>query len=404
MNQVQYDYVPDENQDEQPQDETKAAPQADSESSELVVFEKINAVQIFSDGGADKVIEDIRRQVESVVTDVTTKNGRKEIASLAYKVACTKTALDDAGKKIKDEAQRTVNTVDAERKKIRDELDALKERVRKPLTDYEQREKNRVDTHRRILDNITNGAIFDHVDPEADAIQVRIADLAKAYDRCWQEFSDQAKNAYERSRQTLEQMLGDRKKRDAERAELERLRKEKEERERKDREDAIREEERERARKALDQERTDALARLEGAIFIPDDAHSTAIEVIKTKIEALYDRDWGGYQDQAKSMYESGIKNADVMLKEAIEREEKQAKEAAEQQKQQAIEAERKCQAEKEAAEKAEQEKREADKQHRLKVNGAVTDALIAIVGRDKAPSVTLAIAEGKIPHVKIEY
>ncbi|WP_277750417.1 hypothetical protein [Croceibacterium ferulae] len=42
---------------------------------------------------------------------MTTAKGRKAIASLAAKVARTKTAIDDAGKKLNEEARAKINAV-----------------------------------------------------------------------------------------------------------------------------------------------------------------------------------------------------------------------------------------------------------------------------------------------------
>ena len=64
---------------------------------------------------------------------------------MAYKVARSKTTLDDIGKELvagwKDQAKE----VDANRKLARETLDALKIKVRKPLTDWEEKEAKRIE-------------------------------------------------------------------------------------------------------------------------------------------------------------------------------------------------------------------------------------------------------------------
>jgi colicin import membrane protein len=110
---------------------------------ELVVVEKLNPVEIFSDGGVDKILNDIETKALSIVTDVSTPVGRRDIASLAFKVARSKTLLDDMGKVMVDDAKKKVKTMDAHRKTIRDTLDALKEKVRAPLTEWEAEEDKR---------------------------------------------------------------------------------------------------------------------------------------------------------------------------------------------------------------------------------------------------------------------
>lgn len=74
----------------------------------------------------------------SFVPDITTAKGRKEIASLAYKVAQTKTYLDGLGKDLVAELKEIPKLIDANRKTVRDRLDELKAKARQPLTDYEE--------------------------------------------------------------------------------------------------------------------------------------------------------------------------------------------------------------------------------------------------------------------------
>lgn len=71
--------------------------------------------------------EHVKREVEAHKPDLGTEKGRKAIASLAYKVTRTKTALDNAGKQLNEEARKQINAVDATRRKVREELDALAE-------------------------------------------------------------------------------------------------------------------------------------------------------------------------------------------------------------------------------------------------------------------------------------
>jgi hypothetical protein len=104
----------------------------------LVQTERFNAMQLYTGGGLDAVLAEIRAKATAEPADVTTAAGRKAIASAAYKVAQSKTFLDEAGKRLVEDQKRTVAKVDAERKRMRDELDALKAEVRLPLTTWEQ--------------------------------------------------------------------------------------------------------------------------------------------------------------------------------------------------------------------------------------------------------------------------
>ena len=87
--------------------------------------------------------EAMKAECDALKIDLETEKGRKAIASMAYKVARTKTAIDDAGKLLNEESRARINAVDENRREIRNQLDALKDEVRKPLTDWEQAEEAR---------------------------------------------------------------------------------------------------------------------------------------------------------------------------------------------------------------------------------------------------------------------
>lgn len=70
-----------------------------SEITDLVVIEKKNAMAVFTNNDQlDPLIELIEKEARSLVPDVTTKKGRDAIASMAHKVARSKTYIDNAGK------------------------------------------------------------------------------------------------------------------------------------------------------------------------------------------------------------------------------------------------------------------------------------------------------------------
>lgn len=88
----------------------------------------------------EKLFARIKEQTDSHAPDISTSKGRDEIRSLAHKVTRTKTTLDALGKAVKEDAQKTVDAVDSTRRKMREQMDALKDQVRKPLTEYEAEE------------------------------------------------------------------------------------------------------------------------------------------------------------------------------------------------------------------------------------------------------------------------
>jgi len=109
-----------------------------SEVTDLVVIEKSNAMAVFtSSEQLDPLIAAIESEARSLVPDVTTKKGRDAIASMAHKVARSKTYIDNAGKDLVAELKALPRQIDESRRLVRERLDALKDEVRRPLTEWE---------------------------------------------------------------------------------------------------------------------------------------------------------------------------------------------------------------------------------------------------------------------------
>ncbi|HBU6576248.1 TPA: hypothetical protein MC539_000368 [Klebsiella oxytoca] len=113
-----------------------------SEIIDLVVIEKKNAMAVFTNNDQlDPLIEAIEKEARSLVPDVTTKKGRDAIASMAHKVARSKTYIDNAGKDLVAELKALPKQIDESRRVVRERLDALKDEVRRPLTEWEEEQE-----------------------------------------------------------------------------------------------------------------------------------------------------------------------------------------------------------------------------------------------------------------------
>lgn len=109
-----------------------------SEVTDLVVIEKSSAMAVFTNNEQlDPIIEKIEKKARSLVPDVSTKKGRDAIASMAHKVARSKTYIDNAGKDLVAELKALPKQIDESRRIVRERLDALKDEVRRPLTEWE---------------------------------------------------------------------------------------------------------------------------------------------------------------------------------------------------------------------------------------------------------------------------
>ncbi|MBS3834901.1 cell envelope biogenesis protein TolA [Proteus mirabilis] len=117
-------------------------------SNELVVIEQATALDLFTaPEKVNQMLEHIKSLAEEerkeLDSDFSVAKNRKAFASLAYKVAQTKTYIDKEGKAVVDKLKELPKKVDASRKMFRDELDALSTDIRKPLTEWEAQEKAR---------------------------------------------------------------------------------------------------------------------------------------------------------------------------------------------------------------------------------------------------------------------
>lgn len=113
-----------------------------SEVTDLVVIEKANALTVFKSADQiEEILAKVEREVMSFVPDVTTAKGRKEIASLAYRVSQTKSYLDGLGKDLVADLKEIPKLIDANRKTVRDRLDALRDKARQPFTEWEEEQE-----------------------------------------------------------------------------------------------------------------------------------------------------------------------------------------------------------------------------------------------------------------------
>ncbi|HAS1952247.1 TPA: hypothetical protein I4E15_20225 [Enterobacter asburiae] len=245
-----------------------------SEVTDLVVIEKQNAMAVFTTKEQlDPIIEAIEKEARSLVPDVSTRKGRDAIASMAHKVARSKTYIDNAGKDLVAELKALPKQIDESRRIVRERLDALKDEVRKPLTDWENAESARKEAlQQRLADLRALADVIDSVGNYLPSVEIQqriesakavalddswqevaaeagvAKDATIQHDDSWQEVAAEAGVAKDATIQQLEAAMIVAKQREHETAELERLRKEAEEKARLEREENIRREAAERAR------------------------------------------------------------------------------------------------------------------------------------------------------------
>ncbi|QLT09005.1 hypothetical protein HV299_11745 [Klebsiella grimontii] len=333
-----------------------------SEITDLVVIEKKNAMAVFTNNDQlDPLIEAIEKEARSLVPDVTTKKGRDAIASMAHKVARSKTYIDNAGKDLVAELKALPKQIDESRRVVRERLDALKDEVRRPLTEWEA-EQARIAAEKaaeeeRLRIEAEQKAALEALRKQVEVDHEMALLMDKDIDR---ERADKAAEA-ERQRIAREEEI----KRQAE----EKAKREAEEKHRAEMEASARREAEERAAKErAERERIEAQQRAER-------------DRIAAEQKAEADKQAAIDAERRKAQEE-----ADRIRREAEQRE-------------QARLAEEKRKAD-------EQARREADVKHRKAVGTEIVKALLANTSltRDQAIEVLTAIKDGNIPHTGISY
>lgn len=348
--------------------------------NQLVVVQKENALQLFTtENGLDPILSGVRTLIDEFKPDVSTKKGRDAIASIAHSVAKSKTYLDGIGKELVDKLKEQPKLVDAERKRIRDTLDAWKDEVRKPLTDWENAEEARKSSH---LNNIAYFSDTSQSGVNSAEIAGALADVESRTlgDHC-EEYLSQYVSAKDLAITTLKQRYQQAIYFEAQQAELERLRKEAAEREQKEREDRI-------AREAADNARRQA------------------------EQEAQRQRELAEKAERDRQL-ESERQQMQLKLQaEAAERQRLEAEQRAEWERQQseirakqAAENERLRIEQQQAAERAEAELQATNKAHRASVNREILSSLVGSgFTEEQAKMVITLAAKGQCGRLVINY
>lgn len=322
-----------------------------SEITDLVVIEKKNAMAVFtSNDQLDPLIEAIEKEARSLVPDVTTKKGRDAIASMAHKVARSKTYIDNAGKDLVAELNALPKQIDESRRVVRERLDALKDEVRRPLTEWEA-EQERIKAEEAMNEM------------HAEALEMNI------------KFDQELAAKFEADHEMALLMDKDI--------------------------------DRERADKAAEAERQ-RIAREEGIKRLAEEkAKREAEEKHRAELEASARREAEerAAKERAERERIEDQQRAEREKQAAVEAERRKAQEEADRIRREAEQREQ-ARLDEEKRKADEQARREADVNHRKFVGTEIVKALLANTSltRDQAIEVLTAVKDGRIPHTGISY
>ncbi|MGU3413734.1 hypothetical protein ACLBW0_08470 [Enterobacteriaceae bacterium C34A] len=333
-----------------------------SEVTDLVVIEKQNAMAVFTTKEQlDPIIEAIEQEARSLVPDVSTRKGRDAIASMAHKVARSKTYIDNAGKDLVAELKALPKQIDESRRIVRERLDALKDEVRRPLTEWEA-EQERIKAEEAMNAMHTEGLeMNEEFDRQRAARFEADHEMAllmnDAFDRDVAEKAAEAERKRIAHEEELKRQAVEQAKRDAE--------------------------------EKAERERAEA-ARREAELKLKADQA---------------ERDRIAAEQKADADKKAAAEKAEREKQEAIAAEQRKAQEEADRVKREADakEAARLADEKRIADETA---KREADVKHRKAVGTDIVNALTANTSltREQAIEVLTALKDGVIPRAKINY
>lgn len=352
--------------------------------NQLTTVQNLTPAEIYSTEKVDAILSKITEEAKAIEVDITTAAGRKELASLAYKIAQSKTFMDDCGKKLGEDAKKKLDTINAERKKIRDTLDALKEEIRKPLTDWEIQDEARKKKHKdelMFLENLSQTVSRDWQSLSNEDINTALSRFTEAKTKDWEDYAEDAKTIIRIGKERITLAIARKKEHDDKEVELQKLRAEKEEREKA--EAARIEKEREEAR---------LLAEAEAKKQADERAKKEAEEQEQKRIER---------EKQVAIEKEQAI----AREKELADKRVKEAEEKAQRDKDAAVERERQRQFNEHLAQQEAEKKRQANLKHRTKINNEVLKALMTQgFDEESGKKIITAIVSGHVPHTTIRY
>ena len=111
--------------------------------NEIISLEPLNARANFTHTQVEDAVAQVSDHLQTIEVDTSTEAGRKQIASVAHKVAKIKTGVDKIGKSLGDDLREELSKINEVRKRGVRELQELQDDFRRPLTDYEIRQEER---------------------------------------------------------------------------------------------------------------------------------------------------------------------------------------------------------------------------------------------------------------------
>jgi hypothetical protein len=326
-------------------------PPAENPESALTKVDKMTPAEIFVPGTMDPILAAIRDEVtrQAASLDISTEPNRKALAALAFKVTKSKTFIENQRKGLVAAEKKRLQTIDAEGRRIWDILESIASEVRRPLTEWEQLDKDRVFRHESTIEMLNQARIIPF--GASSAVIQGVIDKVEAVDPAsTEEFAH-----------------------------------------------------------LTTQRKAEALSVLTGALTTALETERQKADNDRLRAEAAERQSQETAIAAARIAREQAEKDAEAerqrLIQERQEADDRAA--AAERRAAAAVEEERARAAEAKAKEAEATAKREQNKKHVAKINAEVRDVILGLglaMSEGEAVALIAAIAAGQIPHVTIAY
>lgn len=325
--------------------------------------------------------------------DMASRRDREALRSYAADVRSEKAAIDKARLRLTKEWRDMTAQANAAGKVIEERLETLAAEVRRPLTEWEEAEKARVDSCRADIEAFKRAGVVSF-DDTAAMVRERGADLwqqAIDADR-FGDMAEEARAAKEASVAALKSALARLEREEADAAELARLRAENEAREAREREERD-------ARERLEREAEEARQveqRKAAAARAEEERVAKAAQEAENRARREAEQAAEAERLRVQREHDEAL---------AVERRAREAAESAQRAEAARIERERQA-AEQEAARvAAEEARRRRNRAHVASVMGEAKAAIMSCgASEEVAKAIVIAIKANTIPHVGITF
>lgn len=358
------------------------------------------AVVLFDQQKFDAFFAKLKADVEATPIDLATKKGRDAIASVAAKVRSEKASIDKDRLRLTAEWRNMTAQVNGAWNGIKEQMDALAIAARKPLTEWEQAEKDRNDRADAIINQLARAAMVGLDETAADVRERGMAVYQLTLDPAlFGDKLDTAQKVKGDAVDTLKAALARLTREEEDRAELQRLRDEA----------AARAEADRLAAEQAESERLEA-ARIEAEHLATERAAQEAAE----RAQREQERQIAAQKAEAERIERAKVEAAEQAARKAQEaakaeqdaRDREHARQLAEAQAERdRIAAQEKARIAEQEAAAAAQAKRDADQAHRTKVKAAAKTAIMSCgADEDTARKIVMAIIAGEVPAVSLRF